>query len=263
MAAGHDVTSRTKYGFDYFDNGAPISAQARDLYKSLGATVADFGDPFQTDRTGLLLPLAVGPASGSHQAELAAFEHFSEYFRGEAVHDRAVFPGVGREAGLEARLAQELLRAPLPLGRHLRKEQAPVPSLLDDEAVQPDRQRAGRARGSMRSSGPSTETSSVNAGSSVAVTGGKRVSSLAASAAQRATSPARSPARSIVPRHPRSSSRELQRDEHAGRRWQIGQPDRRPSAAGHPRGDRAARHVDERSGAARQSASNVPITAAT
>jgi hypothetical protein len=50
MAAGHDVTSRTTYGFDYFDNGAPISSQARDLYKSLGATVADFGDPFQTSR---------------------------------------------------------------------------------------------------------------------------------------------------------------------------------------------------------------------
>ncbi len=50
VAAGHDVTSRTKYGFDYFDNGAPISPQARALYKSLGATVADFGDPFQTAR---------------------------------------------------------------------------------------------------------------------------------------------------------------------------------------------------------------------
>jgi hypothetical protein len=50
MAAGHDSTSRTKYGFDYFDNGAPISSQARDLYKALGATAADFGDPFQTNR---------------------------------------------------------------------------------------------------------------------------------------------------------------------------------------------------------------------
>ncbi len=50
MAAGYDGTRRTTYGFDYFDNGAPISPQARDLYKSLGATAADFGDPFQTNR---------------------------------------------------------------------------------------------------------------------------------------------------------------------------------------------------------------------
>jgi hypothetical protein len=50
MAAGYETTSRTKYGFDFFDNGAPISSLARHLYKSLGAAVADFGDPFQTSR---------------------------------------------------------------------------------------------------------------------------------------------------------------------------------------------------------------------
>ena len=48
LAAGHDATSRTPYSFDYFDNGARISALARDLYKALGATAADFGDPFRT-----------------------------------------------------------------------------------------------------------------------------------------------------------------------------------------------------------------------
>jgi hypothetical protein len=47
-AAGHDVTSRTKCGFDYFDNGAPISSHARNQYKALGAAAADFGDPFET-----------------------------------------------------------------------------------------------------------------------------------------------------------------------------------------------------------------------
>ena len=137
LAAGHDGTAARSTASTTSTTAHPFRPRLETLYKSLGATAADFGDPFQTNRPDSYFRWL----SDNHPDASSAFP---KHFRGEAVDDRTVFPGVGREAGLATRLAQELLGAPAPLGRHLRKEQTPVPSLLDDEAVQPDRQRAGR-----------------------------------------------------------------------------------------------------------------------
>src|SRR3954463_6434046 len=62
-----------------------------------------------------------------------------------------------------------------------------------------------RSRGSIASSGPSTETSTARSSSSSADTGGNLGSWVAASAAQRITSPASPRSHRSVPRQPRSS----------------------------------------------------------
>ena len=128
----------------------------------------------------------------------------AKHLGGEPIDGGAALPGFGPKSGLDAGLTQKLLARPAPLGRHLRKQQAPPRARLDDESVHGRSTIDSGSSGSMRSSGPRTETSTVSAVSSCGVTGAKRGSSLAASAAHRTTSVARS-RHSSVPRQPRSS----------------------------------------------------------
>ena len=50
----------------------------------------------------------------------------------------AVLPGILRQAGLAARLAEKLLAVPAPLGGHLRQQQPAAPPFLDHESVPAD-----------------------------------------------------------------------------------------------------------------------------
>ena len=47
-AAGYHQTKRLPYAWDRYDNGAPIPAIARRIYRDLGERAATFGDPFHT-----------------------------------------------------------------------------------------------------------------------------------------------------------------------------------------------------------------------
>ena len=61
-----------------------------------------------------------------------------KHIRLEPKNRRSALPGITGQARFEARLGEELIRRPAPLRGDLRKEQASMPSLLDDEAVTPD-----------------------------------------------------------------------------------------------------------------------------
>ena len=48
LAAGHDAAQAAPYAYGCFDDGVPIPALARTLYRDLGDAAASFGDPFAT-----------------------------------------------------------------------------------------------------------------------------------------------------------------------------------------------------------------------
>ncbi|MEJ5369161.1 MAG: hypothetical protein WHT08_12620 [Bryobacteraceae bacterium] len=48
LECGWQETHRLPYAWDRFDNGVPIPAEARRLYRALGTEAERFGDPFQT-----------------------------------------------------------------------------------------------------------------------------------------------------------------------------------------------------------------------
>jgi hypothetical protein len=51
-AAGHRACQELRYGFGAFDNGVPISDEARRTYHDLGEEARRFGDPFSAQHEG-------------------------------------------------------------------------------------------------------------------------------------------------------------------------------------------------------------------
>ena len=133
----------------------------------------------------------------------------AEHFGVEPPDASASTPGVGREPRLEARLLQELVDRPAALGRHLRQEQAAPMSVLGDQAVTTDHDRARRRPGPPTPAAPAPRPRARAPAAPAASPGRSEDPLLAASAAQRATSSASWPCDSSVPRQPRSSSPRL------------------------------------------------------
>ena len=112
-------------------------------------------------------------------------------------------PGVGRQAGLHAGLAQELLAVPAPLGRDLRQQQPAATALLDDQAVHADGDGLGPRRRSARA-GRAPRSRATARAVPRGAPAGSADPRLAESAAQRTTSAARPSRFCSVPRQPRS-----------------------------------------------------------
>ena len=49
--AGYEAAKRWPYAYGYFDNGTPIPAAARRLYRAVSDAAEKFGDPFRTEGT--------------------------------------------------------------------------------------------------------------------------------------------------------------------------------------------------------------------
>ena len=69
---------------------------------------------------------------------MARLGAISEHLGFEPPHRRPLLPGVAWQAGFVARLRQERLSIPMPLGGDLRKQQAAMPSQLHHETVAAD-----------------------------------------------------------------------------------------------------------------------------
>ena len=144
---------------------------------------------------------SAGPDEPRRAARTASV---AEDVGGEAVDRRAATPGVGREARLDACLRQELLASPLPFGRDLRQQRVRAARRARRRGRAVRSTMAPGSSGSIRSSGPSTDTSTSRPSSSAARTGWNRGSSRAALTATRATSSPRGRRHSSVPMQPRS-----------------------------------------------------------
>lgn len=72
LAAGWRETRDLPYAWDRFDNGIPIPALVRRLYRELGDDAARFGDPFRTSHAGSFFAWLREPAAPAGPADSAA-----------------------------------------------------------------------------------------------------------------------------------------------------------------------------------------------